>query len=59
MVWGAFEYGGKGPLVVLEKNVKVNQQVYLNILEEHLGQCFASSGAEIVQHDGAPAHTPS
>jgi len=56
MVWGAFGYGGKGPLVVLQKNVMVNQQVYLNILEEHLGECFANSGAEILQHDGAPAH---
>lgn len=56
MVWGAFGYGGKGPLVVLQRNVMVNQQVYLNILEENLGECFANSGAEILMHDGAPAH---
>ena len=56
MVWAAFGYGGKGPLVVLPQNLMVNQQVYLNILEDHLGECFANSGAEILQHDGAPAH---
>ncbi|MPC94533.1 Transposable element Tc1 transposase [Portunus trituberculatus] len=56
MVWGAFGYGGKGPLVVFQKNVMVNQQVYLNILKENLGEYFANSGAEILQHGGAPAH---
>lgn len=56
MVWGGFGYGGKGPLVVLPKNVMVNQQVYQNILQDNLGECFANSGAEILQHDGAPAH---
>lgn len=56
LLWVAFGYGGKGPLVVLERNVMVKQQVYLNILEEHLAGCFANSGAEILQHEGSPAH---
>ncbi|MPC39697.1 Transposable element Tc1 transposase [Portunus trituberculatus] len=53
MVWADFGYGDKGPLLVLPQNLMVNQQVYLNILDEHLGECFANSGAE---HNGAPAH---
>lgn len=43
-------------MVVLEKNVMTNQQGYLNILKEHLAECFTNNGAEILQHDGASVH---
>lgn len=36
MVWGCFSYYGVGSLVVLPKNIKVNQGVYLEILCDHL-----------------------
>lgn len=57
MVWGAFSGKGLGSLVVLPKNIKVNQNVYLELLSDHLPDCFDQTGATVFQQDGAPAHT--
>ncbi|MPC87604.1 Transposable element Tcb2 transposase [Portunus trituberculatus] len=57
MVWGSFRGRGLGSLVVLPKNVKVNQYVYYELLNDHLEDSFNSSGANIFQHDHGPAHT--
>lgn len=57
MVWGAFGYGGLGNLVILPKGQTVNSQRYIKLLQENLGECFAKTGCEILQQDGAPCHT--
>ena len=57
MVWGCFTGKGLGSLVVLPKNLKVNQDVYLELLSDHLPESFERTGAQVFQQDGAPAHT--
>ena len=57
MVWGSFGGRGLGSLVVLPKNVKVNQEVYYELLNDHLADSFDSASATLFQQDGAPAHT--
>jgi len=57
MVWGSFSGRGLGTLVVLPKNIRVNQYVYYELLNDHLPDAFERSGAQIFQQDGAPAHT--
>lgn len=57
MVWGAFGYGGLADLVFLPKGQTVDSKVYLNILNDNLADCFATTGAEILQQDNAPCHT--
>lgn len=59
MVWGAIHATGKPPLVFVEAGVKIDQEVYSDMLREHFfpwaadhlgdrGWCF--------QQDGAPSH---
>ena len=61
MVWGCFGYYGKGKLIVLPKNETVNKEVYLDLLSEHLSDCFQmcripfSTGT--FMQDGASCHT--
>ncbi|XP_068208689.1 ceramide transfer protein-like [Palaemon carinicauda] len=57
MVWGTFAYDGAPRLVVLPKGVTVNADRYLKILKDNLADCFATTGTEIFQQDGAPCHT--
>ncbi|KAG0714034.1 Transposable element Tcb2 transposase [Chionoecetes opilio] len=57
MVWGCFSGRGLGKLVVLPKNLKVNQAVYLEVLCEHLPDSFDLTRPSVFQQDGAPAHT--
>ncbi|KAG0718219.1 Transposable element Tcb1 transposase [Chionoecetes opilio] len=57
MVWGAFGYHGTGELVVLSKNLTVNKERYLELLADHLEDCFIACQGEIFQQDGAPAHS--
>lgn len=57
MVWGAFGYHGTGTLVVLPKNLTVNKERYLELLADHLEDCFTKCNSEIFMQDGAPAHT--
>ena len=57
MVWGCFSYYGVGDLVILPKNVKVNQAVYLELLCDHLPDSFEKTKAKVFMQDGAPCHT--
>lgn len=57
MVWGCFSGRGMGKLIVLPKNEKVNQYNYLELLCDHLPDCFDMTSARVFQQDGAPAHT--
>lgn len=56
MVWGCFSGRGLGKLVVMTKNVKVNQYNCLELLCDHLPDCFDFTGARVFQLDGAPLH---
>ncbi len=61
MVWGCFGYYGKGKLIILPKNQTVNKEVYLDLISEHLYDCFEmcripfSTGT--FMQDGATCHT--
>ena len=57
MVWGSFSGRGLGTLVVLPRNIRVNQDVYYELLNDHLQDAFEKSAAKIFQQDGAPPHT--
>ena len=61
MVWGCFSGLGLRKLVVLPKNLKVNANVYLELLADHLPESFdmvhqltwpnlLHSGSEIVRY---------
>ena len=60
MVWGSVTYGGKSPLVFVDKGVKLNQSTYQNeILQKKLlpwsKQHFKKNNW-VFQQDSAPAH---
>lgn len=57
MVWGAFAFGGLADLVIFPKDQMVNSNVYLNILNDNLANCFAVTGTEILQQDNASCYT--
>ena len=57
MVWGCFSDLGLGKLVVLPKNLKVNANVYLELLADHLPESFDMCSAKILKQDFAPAQT--
>lgn len=49
MVWDPFAYGGLADTVILPVSQTVNSKVYLQILNNNLADCFADTGAEILQ----------
>jgi len=56
MAWGCFGYHGVGDLVILPKNEKVNQDVYLTMIMDHLPGSMETRKTEIFMQDGAPCH---
>lgn len=56
MVWGSFGFGGVGELVILPANLKVNQHVYYELLNDVLESSFEMSGTLFWMQDGAPCH---
>lgn len=61
MVWaGVLSDGKKTPLIFVPKGVKVNKDVYLNLLKEDLLPWLESEYGDrlyVFSQDGAPAHT--
>ena len=61
MVWGCFSYHGLGKLIVLPKNEMVNRFVYLDLLSDHLDDCFKQCRIPYTtgtfMQDGASCHT--
>ena len=60
MVWAAVASDGqKSPLVFIPEGVKVNKQVYPNLLRHHALPWVRGSfpNGYIFTHDGAPSHT--
>lgn len=55
--WGYFSYCDVLDLVILPKNMEMNQVAYLNILTGHLPNSFESTKAKIFLWDGAPCHS--
>ena len=61
MVWAAVsDCGKKSPLVFIEKGVKINTEVYLQMLENKVLPWLNENQWEngwVFQQDGAPSHT--
>lgn len=57
MVWGCFSYFGVGELVVLNRNVTMNQYNYYELLNDNLPAAFDKCKANYFMQDGAPCHT--
>lgn len=57
MVWGAFGYHGVGKLVILPRNVLMNADRYLELLNDNLEDCFEMCQTNVFMQDGAPCHT--
>ena len=61
MVWaGVTSTSEKTPLIFIEEGAKINQHVYLNMLNEQLVPCINASFKEsgtTIQQDGATSHT--
>ena len=57
MVWGCFS-GEKNriSLYFLPKNKKMNTELYLQVLEEHMVNFYHIHGSEVFMHDSAPCH---
>ena len=57
MVWKCFsEKKGRGGLYFLPKNKKMNAEVYLQVLEEHMLNFYDIHGSEVIIHDSASCH---
>lgn len=57
MVWGCFSgVVGRGGLYFLPKNVMMNSDCYLSVLEDHLLVSYEIHGCNIFMHDSAPCH---
>uniref|UniRef100_A0A914EMM5 Transposase n=1 Tax=Acrobeloides nanus TaxID=290746 RepID=A0A914EMM5_9BILA len=59
MVWAAITALGKTPLVFVPQNVKINKEVYTDVLERHLlpwAHTIFGDDEWTFQQDGAPGH---
>lgn len=58
-VWGAIGWKGKSKLHFISKGIRVNSELYQNILQESLLPCIHSISCKppILMHDGATSHT--
>lgn len=57
MVWGCFSGAvGRGGLYFLPKNVMMNGERYMTVLNDHLLQSYAIHDCNIFMHDSAPCH---
>lgn len=56
-VWGCFSYYGKGKLVFLPKNMRMDVDHYFTVISEELDECMQKCSAEVFMHDGAHCHT--
>lgn len=55
MVWWVFLYRGAADLIIQSNGQNVTKDVYL-LTDNHLGECSATTGVEVLQQDGAPCH---
>ena len=57
MIWAAFGNGKLGRLYFVEKNAKMNAEMYKRVLQKHLKPSLNITGCSIFMQDGAPCHT--
>lgn len=57
LVWDTFVFHGVGKLVVLLKSITLNKERYLELLADHLENCFMICLSEGYQQDRVPALT--
>lgn len=58
MVWGCFSgKAGRGGLFFLPRNVTMNGERYMSVLDDHLLSFYEIHGTSIFMQDGAPCHT--
>ena len=57
MIWGCFsgEKGRRG-MYFLPKNKKMNADLYLQVLEDHMLNFYNIHGSEVFMHDSAPCY---
>lgn len=57
MVWGCFSgEKGTGGVYFLDKNVTMNQNLYINVLNNHMLPFYEGHNSAMFLHDGAPCH---
>ena len=57
MTWGCFSgEKGRGSLYFLPKNKKMNAELYMQVLEDHMFNFYNIHGSEVFMHDSAPCH---
>ena len=57
MVWGCFSgEKGRGGLYFLPNNKKMNADLYLQVLEDHMLNFYNIYGSEVFMNDSAPCH---
>ena len=56
MIWGSFGNGRLGDIYFVQKNEKMNAQMYTNVLQKHLHRSMAKTGCSVFMQDGAPCH---
>ena len=57
MVWGCFSgEKGRGGLYFLPNNKKMNADLYLQVLEDHMLNFYNIYSSEVFMHNSAPCH---
>lgn len=56
-VWGCFSYYGVGNLVIFPKDSTLNEDMYFELVNDHLEESFEKTCDEIFQQDGTSCHT--
>ena len=57
MVWGCFSgEKGRGGLYFFPNNKKMNVNLYLQVLEDHMLNFYNIHGSEVFMYDSAPCH---
>lgn len=57
MIWGCFGNGKLGKLYFVDKNQKMNAEMYRSVLDKHLKTSMRMTGCSVFMQDGAPCHT--
>lgn len=56
MIWGCISANGCGGLEVLQKNVRMNSNLYIDVLQKHLVKSMNILNCNTFMHDCAPCH---
>ena len=56
MIWGSFGNSRLGSLYFVAQNEKMNAEMYISVLRNHLKRSMKKTGCKIFMQDGAPCH---